>query len=151
MANKLISQLTPAATSLGDNDVLEVQVSGEVFSRKITGAQLKASLPSGSIVTTLNKSADTTLTAIVPAGYMLEYMLFEETSGNAPTLDLGTTAGGNEVFINQEMTASGITTIVLQRVFSLTAATTLYLNDDDAGSSWNGATVNIYTILKQII
>jgi hypothetical protein len=151
MANKLINQLIPAAANLQDIDLIEAQVSGEVFSRKFTGAQLRSALASASIVTTLNKSADTTLTTIIPAGYMLEYMLFEETAGNAPTLDLGTTAGGNQVFINQEMTASGITTIVLQRVFSLVAATTLYLNDDAAGSDWNGGTVNIYTILKQII
>lgn len=151
MANKLISQLTAAAANLQDIDVIEAQVAGEVFSRKFTGAQLRSALASASVVTTLNRSADTTLTAIIPAGYMLEYMLFEEVSGNAPTLDLGTTVGGNEVFINQEMTASGITTIVLQRVFSLTVATTLYLNDDTAPSSWNGATVNIYTIMKKII
>ena len=64
---------------------------------------------------------------------------FYEKAGTNPLLDLGTTLGGNEVFINQDITASDLTTVVIQRVFSLSAATTLYLNDDDAGSNWNGS------------
>ena len=66
-------------------------------------------------------------------------------------LDLGTTPRGNEVFINQEITASDYTTVVIQRVFSLVAATTLYLNDDTAPSTWNGATVDAYFVFTPVI
>ncbi len=96
-------------------------------------------------------SSDTTLTDIVPAGYCLEYIVFEEKDGNTATLDLGTSAGGNEVFINQAVTASSITTVSINTVFSLSAATTLYLNDDDAGSSWNSGRVDAYFVMRRII
>lgn len=96
-------------------------------------------------------SSDTTLTDIVPAGCCLKYIVFSETSGNSPTLDLGTSAGGSQVFVNQVITASDLTTVVINKTFSLSSATTLYLNDDDAGSSWNGATVTVYFVMERII
>jgi hypothetical protein len=95
-------------------------------------------------------TADTTLTSIVPAGYMLKSMVFEETAGNAGVLDLGTAATGSQVFLNQTITASDFTTVVINKVFSLTADTTLYLNDDDASSGWNSASVDIYVTLEKI-
>ena len=221
MANKLISQLTAGAASLQDIDLIELQVDGEVFTRKITGAQARAvekaerqaqdnvieasaglqadgsylaeadswsirsadfaagvtdrggatgalteniqnalrlldakvnAMGSGNYVILMaNLSADTTLTDIIPAGYMLSYVVFLEKAATNPLLDLGTTATGNEVFINQDITASDLTTIVINRVFSLSAATTLYLNDDDAGSNWNGSTVDAYFVMTPII
>lgn len=221
MADKLISQLTAGAANLQDVDLVEVQVDGEAFSRKITGLQVRAveklaretqdnvieagaglnangtftapanswylrsadftagctdrggatgaltenivnglrlldarinAMGSGNyVILRANLNADTTLTTIVPAGYMLTYVVFLEKAGTNPFLDLGTSAGGNEVFINQDITASTLTTVVIQRVFSLSAATTLYLNDDDAGSNWNGSTVDAYFVMTPII
>jgi hypothetical protein len=221
MADKLISQLTAAATNLQDVDLAELQVNGEVFSRKMTGAQLRAvekgermaqddvieagaglnangtfTAPANSwnlravdflagctdrggatgalteniynalrlldakvtaagagniVVLQANLSVDTTLTNIVPAGYMLSYVIFNEKAGFEGTLDLGTTAGGNQVFINQTITASTLTTIIVNRVFSLAAATTLYLNDDTAPSAWNGSISDVYFVLTPII
>ena len=221
MANKLISQLTAGAANLQDVDLIELQVNGEVFTRKITGLQARAveklaretqddvieagcglqangtylpeanswSIRSGDftagctdrggatgalteniqnalrlldakinavgsgnyVILEANLNADTTLTDIIPAGYMLTYVIFNEKAGTNPLLDLGTTLGGNEVFINQDITASDLTTVVVQRVFSLSATTTLYLNDDDAGSNWNGSTVDAYFVMTPII
>jgi len=221
MANKLISQLTAAAANLQDIDLAELQVSGEPFTRKMTGLQFRgvekleretqdnvieagaglnangtftapvnswnlraADFAAGctdrggatgalteSILNGLrlldakiqavgsgnytilkaNLNADTTLTSIVPAGYMLSYVVFLEKSGTLPILDLGTTSGGNEVFLNQALNTSALTTIVIQRVFSLSAVTTLYLNDDDAGSNWNGSTVDAYFVMTPIL
>jgi hypothetical protein len=221
MADKLISQLTAAASNLQDIDLAEGQMNGEVFTRKLTGAQVRGvekgereaqdnvieasaglqtdgsfvapvnswslrssdfaagitdrggatgalaenilnglrlldakvnAIGSGNyVILRANLNADTTLTTIVPAGYMLAYVIFLEKAGTSPVLDLGTTSGGNEVFINQALTASDLTTIVIQRVFSLSAATTLYLNDDDAGSNWNGSTVDAYFVCSPII
>lgn len=108
-------------------------------------------LGNGSVVIAyLGVNSDTTYAGLIPAGYMLEYVVFEEKAAASPILDLGTSAGGNEVFINQALTTSGITTVVLQRVFSLTAGTDLYLNDDDAGSGWDGSTVDIYFVIRPI-
>lgn len=221
MPNKLISQLTAGANPLQDIDLIELQVNGEVFTRKITGLQARAvekleretqdnvieagaglnangtftapanswslrsadftagctdrggatgplteniynglrlldakvnAMGSGNyVILRANLNSDTTLTTIIPAGYMLTYVIFLEKAGTNPILDLGTTLGGNEVFINQDITASTLTTVVIQRVFSLSAATTLYLNDDDAGSNWNGSTVDAYFVMTPII
>lgn len=95
-------------------------------------------------------SVDTSFASIVPAGFMLEYVVFEETAGNEAILDLGTTAGGSQVFIGNIIDASDITVSTVSRVFSFSADTTLYLNDDDAGSDWNSATVNIYFVMRKI-
>lgn len=219
--DKLISQLTAGAANLQDVDLIEAQVNGEVFSRKLTGLQARGvekleretqdnvieagvglnadgtftppanswslrsvdfaagctdrggvtgaltenilnglrlldakvnAMGSGNyVILRANLSGDTTLTSIVPAGYMLTYVIFNEKAGTNPILDLGTTSGGNEVFINQDITASSLTTVVIQRVFSLSAATTLYLNDDDASSNWNGSTVDVYFVMTPII
>lgn len=96
-------------------------------------------------------TGDTTLTDVVPAGCILDCIVFNETAGNAPTLDLGTSAGGNEVFSEQLLNASGLTLISINKIFSISAATTLYLNDDQAGSSWNSGSVDVYLIMRRII
>jgi len=108
-------------------------------------------LGNGSLViayTGLN--SDTTLTNVVPAGYMLEYVVIDEKAAASPVLDLGTTAGGNQVFINQAMQTSDLTTIGIERTFSLSTATTLYLNDDDGASTWDSSTIDAYFILRPI-
>lgn len=100
-------------------------------------------------ITIENISADTTLIDIVPAGYMLEYFIINEKTGNSPILNLGTTIDGSEVFWNQRLISSNLNTMVVQKLFSLTEATTLYLNDYDG--MWDGSTVDIYVVLKKII
>ena len=67
------------------------------------------------------------------------------------TLDCGTSAGGNDIFINQIIAPNDYTTVWLfGLVFSESVATTLYLNDDDGGSSWNSASINIVGVRKDI-
>lgn len=118
---------------------------------RLLDAKVKAA-GSGSVVSVQsNLNADTTLTDIVPAGYLLEYIIFNEKAGNAAVLDLGTAAGGSQVFINIPIAASGLTTIPVQNMYSLTLPQTLYLNDDDASSDWNGAIVDVYFVLKAIL
>lgn len=118
---------------------------------RLLDAKINAMGSGNYVILRANLNADTTLTNIVPAGYMLTYVVFLEKAATSPILDLGTTLGGNEVFINQTLTSSDLTTIVIQRVFSLSSATTLYLNDDDAGSNWNGSTVDAYFVMTPII
>jgi len=222
MANKLISQLTSGAANVQDTDVIEGQKSGELITKKFTGAQMRGvekgereaqddqieasvglnadgtfTAPANSwylrsadftagitdragatgaltenvmnalrildaniraqaqgdyVVLHANINSDTTFADLIPAGYMLTYMVcLEKVGATGCKLDLGTTVGGNEVMINQEITASEITTIVIQRVFSLSSATTLYLNDDDSESGWDGSTMDIYFVMTPII
>jgi hypothetical protein len=217
MANKLISQLTAGAANLQDIDQVELQVDHELFTRRITGLQLRAvektereaqdnvieasvglnangtftapanswnlrsvdftagctdrggatgaltenvlnalrlldakmtAVSNGNIsVLQAALNSDTTLTDIIPAGYLLQYVIFEEKTGNDPILDLGLTAGGNEVFINQALNSSALTTITIGNCYSLTGATTLYLNATDPGSTWDGSTVDVYFVM----
>lgn len=96
-------------------------------------------------------TGDTEFASVVPAGYILKYLIAEETAGNAATLDLGTTSGASDVFLNQVFAASTITTVVINKVFSFTSAQSLYVSDDDAGSSWNSGSLNVYFVLEKII
>jgi len=92
---------------------------------------------------------DDTQLGSIPAKYLLEYVIFQETAGNAATLDLGTTSGASDVFLNQVVAASTWTTITVPNAYSITGATTLFLNDDDGSSDWNSASVNVYLVFKK--
>jgi len=112
-------------------------------------------LTEGSIYATPEHSDEASVTDDtsfdVPAGYILKYIVLEETAGNAATLDLGTTSGGSDLFINQTVTASTITTFVINKVFSTSATQTIYLNDDDASSDWNSASVDLYAVMEKVL
>lgn len=217
MANKLISQLTAAAANLQDIDQVELQVDHELFTRKMTGLQLRAVEkleretqdnvieascgldPAGTFTAPANSwnlravdfaagctdragatgaltenilnalrlldakmaavsngnmsvlrsalNSDTTLTNIIPTGYTLQYVIFNEKTGDSPILDLGTTPGGNDVFINQALNSSALTTITVGNTYSLTTTTTLYLNATAPGSTWDGSVVDVYFVM----
>ena len=83
---------------------------------------------------------DTAWTGAVPAGYQIESIVFIESGGVASTLDLGSVSGGSDIFKNQVIAASGITTIVINKTLSMLARSSLFLNDDDASSAWGGGT-----------
>ena len=95
-------------------------------------------------------TTDTTFTSVVPAGYILKYVVLTETAGNTATLSMGTAASGTQLFTNQTVTASTITTFVINKVFSWTAATSLYLHDDAGGDSWNSGSVDVKIVMEKI-
>lgn len=95
-------------------------------------------------------TGDSLWTDIVPAGYILERLICEETAGNAAILDMGTSDGANDVFTGITIAASDITVIEINKMFSSSAAQTLDINDDQAGSSWNSASINITLICGRI-
>ncbi len=95
-------------------------------------------------------TGDTLWTDIIPAGYVLKYMIFKETAGNEAILDLGTSDGNNDIFTGATITASDITIIDIQKMFSTDTAQTLDLNDDQIGSSWNSASIDITLIMERI-
>ena len=118
----------------------------------ISGVTLTNTLVGSEIYKTSKSTItdDATWTSVVPAGYCLEYIVFEETAGNTATLDLGTSATGSQVFVNEAITASSVTTVTINTVFSLTADQTLYLNDDDGSSSWNSGSVNATLVMRKV-
>ena len=100
-------------------------------------------------------TGDTLWTDIVPAGYIIDKIIFEETAAAAAVLSLGTTDMGNDVFTGVTIAASTFTVLdnadLLKSMFSSTAAQTLDLNDDTAGDGWNAASVNVTFLMKRII
>jgi|GEM_PF-6338455 len=98
-------------------------------------------------------TGNTTYTNIVPANYILEYVVVQVTAGNTCVLDLGTTAGGSEIFAGITFTAStiDITTVPIGKVFNLSStAQTLYLNDTGGGSTWNSASLTVIFVMRKI-
>ena len=91
---------------------------------------------------------DTTWTGCIPPGFMLESIVFVESAGNVPTLDLGTTPGASDVFSQQAMVASDITVVVINKVFSMLSRQTLYLNDDGVGT-FNGASLTANLLMRR--
>ena len=86
-------------------------------------------------------TSDTTWTGCIPPGYQLEQVILVNSTANQAILDLGKTAAASDVFLNQIVAANDITIIDLNEVFSMTSRQTLYLNDSDASSSWNSASL----------
>jgi len=93
---------------------------------------------------------DTEFENVVPTGYELEKIVFIEGAGNAATIDLGTTSGASDVFSQQVIAASSITTVILNKTFSMSAEQSLYLNDDGAGS-FNSASLTAILLMRRVI
>lgn len=93
---------------------------------------------------------DTAWTGVVPAGYVLDSIIFVESAGNAATLDLGTSSGASDVFSQKVIAASSITTVLIDKTFSMIAAQSLYLNDDGTGT-WNSASVTATLLMRRLI
>ncbi|MBC2746272.1 MAG: hypothetical protein HF975_04550 [ANME-2 cluster archaeon] len=91
---------------------------------------------------------DTVWTGAIPPGYLLESIVFYNSTANAATLDLGTTSGGEDVFEQEVIQASGLTTIPINKVFSMTARQSLYLNDDGLGT-WNNASLTAILLMRR--
>ena len=99
---------------------------------------------------TVPMTNDTTWTGAIPMGYELEKIIFVNSTANAATLDLGTSSGAEDVFEQQVIGASGITTVVINKTFSMLARQTLYLNDDGAGT-WNSASLTAILLMRRVM
>ena len=99
---------------------------------------------------TVSMTDDTVWTGAIPAGFMLESIVFVNSTANAATLDLGTSSGAEDVFEQQVIGASGITTVVINKTFSMLARQTLYLNDDGAGT-WNSASLTAILLMRKVM
>lgn len=89
----------------------------------------------------------------VPAGYYIKDIFVENTTANAVTggIKVGTTDGGVDVVAALAVGANALTYVLdaalLKRIFSLTAATTLYF---DAVTAFNSASLNVTIILGKV-
>lgn len=89
----------------------------------------------------------------VPAGYYIKDIFVQNTTANAVTggLKIGTTLGGVDVVAALAVGANALTYVldaaILLRIFSLTAATTLYF---DAVTLFNSASLNVTMVLGKL-
>lgn len=93
---------------------------------------------------------DTEWTGVVPAGYQLESIVFFNSTANEAILDLGTSASGVDVFDQQAIVANGITTVMVNKTFSMLARQSLYLSDDGVGT-WNSASLTAILSMRSVM
>lgn len=110
------------------------------------GASLMRFKETGIYQWTTPITADTALTGVVPAGYELVSILVNNSTAGVPSIKLGTTAGGTEVFAATAVAASGYTSIDCKKAWSLTAATTLYISS----VAWSGASLTFTMYFRRI-
>jgi len=108
---------------------------------------IDSTLPVGPV----SVAADYIWAGVIPAGYMLETLLFDETTGHSPILTCGTTAGGSDIFTSETLQSGAFTSISVNKIYSKSTAKSIYFHTSVVGDTWNNAGLNIYAILKKII
>lgn len=84
----------------------------------------------------------------VPAGYTIEYFVFNETAGGTVTVKVGTVAGGDSIIWNQLIGASAPTTVTVDYTHSITASQNIFIAHTGAG--WGTAVLDIYIVLQKV-
>lgn len=94
---------------------------------------------------------DTAWNNVVPPGYEIEKIIFVNSTSNVAIIDAGSASGGSDIFKNQSMAANDITTVVLNTTLSMSTRGSIYVNDDDAGSSWNSASLTAIMLMRRVL
>ena len=87
----------------------------------------------------------------ITAGYMIDRIIFEETSGNTGQISAGITADEFELFTQQVIQGSDLTVISIDKIFSMTDVKSIYLHTKGDGDTWNRMELNVYVLLLRII
>lgn len=101
--------------------------------------------------TLLTVTANTT--ASIPAGYIIQEIVIENTTANAVTggIKIGTTSGATDVVVAFAVGANALSVVpdatILKRVFSMSSAQTLFIQ---AVTLFNSASLNIYFVLRKV-
>ena len=91
-------------------------------------------------------------TAVIPSGYYLGDIIFENTNANAVTggIKIGTTSGATDVVFAQTVGGNSLANLgstLTKKIFSTTSSQTLFVQ---AVTSWNSASVNVYFMLFKV-
>lgn len=89
--------------------------------------------------------SDSIITTI-PAGYMLEFLVFSETGGAGITIDVGTTAGDDDIISSYVIGANDVLTQSLGIVFSTSTTQQIYVSS----GAWTTAVLDIYVLLRKL-
>lgn len=106
---------------------------------------------SASIITALAVTSNTTVS--IPAGNIIQDLVIQNTTGNAVTggIKIGTTNGGVDVIVSLAVGANSLQSVLdatlLKRVFSMSGATTLYVQ---TVTLWNSSSLNFYFSCRKL-
>jgi hypothetical protein len=111
------------------------------------------SMPSNmqSIETITAVTGDNTALSIIPPGYAISMIIFDNQTGFTAQLSAGTASGGFNIFQSEAIDKNGLTTISPKnKTFSLTQFTSIYFNHAGESDTWGGATLTIYVCLTKV-
>lgn len=98
----------------------------------------------------LGATADTTMDGIIPPGYLIKYIVVNNTGSLPAQLSAGSVAGANDIFSSEPIRENGVTVIKPDRAFSFSAFTSVYFNHTGDLDGWNGQTLDFYLTLERI-
>ncbi len=102
-----------------------------------------------------NILSDSVFSLLLPANYLFNSVVFINQTDNWAQLSMGVTSGGVECFGSVGLDPSssptqGRTTVFVNKTFSLTQPTTIYLHHAGSGDAWNNAIFNIEFIFDKL-
>lgn len=106
---------------------------------------VRASNGAATNIEVLGADSDGLITTI-PAGYMLEFLVFSETGGAAVTIDVGTTAGDDDIISSYAIGSNDVLTQSLGIVFSTTSTQQIFIHS----AAWTTAELDIYILLRKL-
>lgn len=83
----------------------------------------------------------------LPKGYTIEFFNIEETAGGTMTIQIGTTAGGNDIVGGYPISASTVHTATVDYTHSNSAVQIIYISD--TGGGWGTASLDITAVLRK--
>ena len=103
------------------------------------------------VVNIVSYDNTTDFTISIPAGYRVEGVIIENKTASACQLSFGTTSGGIEIYGGFSIGSSELIEMTINKTFSMSSSTTIYVNSDNLGDTWNSCTINFYVTLKKLI
>ena len=85
----------------------------------------------------------------VPAGYILEYVVFDN-KGPAAVLSMGTGEGLCDVFQSYGINAYAVTSVPVGKALSMSEVKSLFLNVSQDGDEFAGAVVDVYLVMSPL-
>lgn len=86
------------------------------------------------------------LLATIPDGCIIDHIVFNETSGASVTVDIGTTAGDDDVLAAEVCPASETHIATLGTIFSVSSTQQIFISS----AAWTTASLDVYILLRKI-
>jgi hypothetical protein len=86
---------------------------------------------------------------IIPLGYLVEFVVFENLTANTAQISCGSSATTFECFQSEAM-GTNLNAVVVNKGFSMTVGTVIYFHHAGTGDSWNSVTANVHICLRKI-